>query len=233
MNVKLKSLSIIIPFYNERGNLNELHQELKEVLKENNLKNEIVYIDDGSTDDSLTVLKKAIKKNKAKNISVKILKLPKNLGQTPAIAKGIKYATGQFISFLDADLQNDPKDLNKILDKIAEGYDAVFGWRRKRKDSILKSFTAKGANFLIRIFFNIPLHDVGCSIKVVKRELLQDLTLFGETHRILPLLILRKSAKVTEIEVSHKKRIHGKSHYGFSRIFKLIPDLVRIKFSKS
>ncbi len=228
MSSKTK-LSIIIPFYNESSNLKKLHSKLIKVLSKLKFKSEIIYIDDGSKDGGVNILTKITKKRK--NISIKILKLPKHSGQTKAISKGISQANGELVSFLDADLQNDSKDLITMVNKIAQGYDAVFGWRKNRKDSLSKKLSSKLANFLIRIFFKTSLHDVGCSIKVVKREVLLKTLLFGQSHRILPLLIIKGGAKTTEIVVNHKKRTSSKSKYNYTRTFNLIIDLARLKFS--
>lgn len=226
-------LSVIIPFKNEEGNLEKLNKELTGILVKNAIESEVIYVDDGSDDGSFNLIRKVISNIKNKNISYKLISLRKNFGQTAAIAAGIDNSSGKYISFLDADLQNDPGDIPKFIEKIEEGYDAVFGWRKKRHDSSMRSFLSRTANSLINKIFMYPYHDVGCSARVVKQEFLSDLGLFGELHRVMPVLIYLKGAKITEIVVSHRERTKGKSKYGFERIVKTIIDLITVKFLTS
>lgn len=226
-------LSVIIPFKNEEGNLKSLNNELFVVLDKQVYESEVIYVDDGSTDKSYEIIKKAICKNKSKKVSYKLLTLRKNFGQTAAISAGIDNSTGEYISFLDADLQNDPRDIPRFMEKIGEVYDAVFGWRKKRHDASARSYLSKIANSLINKLFTYPYHDVGCSARVVKREFVTDLGLFGELHRVMPVLIYLKGAMITEIVVSHRERTKGKSKYGFERIVKTIIDLITVKFLTS
>jgi glycosyltransferase involved in cell wall biosynthesis len=227
-------LSIIIPFYNEESNLPKLHTELTEVIKDLRIPTEILYIDDGSTDKSVEHLTKATKKVGKKNTTkIKIIKFRKNFGQTAAIAAGIDNATGNLISFLDADLQNDPHDIPRFLDKLNEGYDAVFGWRKDRKDASLRSHLSRSANKLISKVFAYPYHDVGCSARVVKKEFIDGLNLYGELHRVIPVLIYLKGAKIGEIVVKHRSRASGVSKYGFNRIIKTLIDIITVKFLNS
>jgi glycosyltransferase involved in cell wall biosynthesis len=225
--------SVIIPFFNEEENLPTLHKELIEVLSKLNIKSEIVYINDGSTDNSLELLGKEIRTEKDGQIQIKLVSLKRNFGQTAAISAGIDNSEGELISFLDADMQNDPKDLPGFLEKMSGGYDAVFGWRKERKDTSLRSFFSRIANKLINIIFNYPFHDVGCSARIVKREYLQNLNLYGELHRVLPVLIYLKGAKIAELVVNHRERLKGKSKYGFERIVKTIIDIITVKFLSS
>ncbi len=227
------SLSVIIPFLNEESNLPILHQELVNVLRKLDLDTEIVYVDDGSTDASVSAIENAVKKTKEGKVKIKIVSFRKNFGQTAALSAGINESSGNLISFLDADLQNDPAALPKFLEKIDEGYDAAFGWRKQRKDKTLRRFFSMGANNLIQILFNYPFHDVGCSARVVKREFLKDLQLYGELHRILPVLVYLRGAKVAEVIVNHRPRLKGKSKYGYARIVKTIIDLITVKFLSS
>ena len=226
-------LSVIIPFKNEEGNLKRLDKELMGVLEKLGVRSEVIYVDDGSSDSSLELIKITVKKNKSGNITYKIISLRKNFGQTAAIAAGIDNSKGRYISFLDADLQNDPADIPRFMEKIREGYDAVFGWRKKRHDASARSYLSKIANSLINKLFAYPYHDVGCSARVVKREFVTDLGLFGELHRVMPVLIYLKGAKIAEIVVSHRQRTKGKSKYGFERIVKTIIDLITVKFLTS
>jgi len=226
-------LSLIVPFYNEAKNLPLLHNEIVSVFGKIGKKSEVVYVDDGSTDNSAEVLSRFVGNKNYQNISVKIIKLRRNFGQTAATSAGIDNSTGSLIGFLDADLQNDPKDLIYFLDEIERGYDAVFGWRRKREDPVVRLLFSRIANLIIRVFFRVPLHDVGCSLKVVKRAVLKDLHLYGESHRIMPVLIYWRGAKIKELAVNHRGRVFGQSKYGWGRILKLIIDLITAKFLTS
>lgn len=222
--------SVVVPFYNEEGNLGKLHNELVAVLGRLKLKSEIVYVNDGSLDGSADELKKALARTRADNASVKVVSLKRNFGQTAAVVAGIDNSSGALVSFLDADLQNDPNDIPRFLKKMEEGYDAVFGWRKERKDTSLRSFLSKSANLVINKVFSYPYHDVGCSARVVKRQYLKDLQLYGELHRIMPVLIYLKGAKIGEIVVKHRQRVGGQSKYGFERIVKTFIDIISIKF---
>lgn len=224
--------SVITPFFNEEENLERLHNELVGVLKNLKERSEIVYVDDGSTDDSKKVLMRVLSKTGAK-VNVKLINLRKNFGQTAALAAGIDNAEGNLISFLDSDLQNDPRSIPKFLKKMEEGYDAVFGWRRKRRDATFRSFVSRIANRIISVVFSYPFHDVGCSARVVKKVFLENIQLYGELHRILPVLIYLKGAKIGEIEVLHRYRQRGKSKYGFNRIIKAVIDIITVKFISS
>lgn len=223
-------LSIVIPFYNEEENLNELHKEVYEVFSKEKIIVEVLYVNDGSIDSSQEVLSHAINEYKSENIDSKIIALASNFGQTAATAAGIDHSRGKLIAFLDGDLQNDPHDLLRFLDEINKGYDAVLGWRKDRQDASGRSMASKIANFIIRSVFDVPIHDVGCSLRIVKSEVLKKIQLYGEAHRILPVLIYWKSSKVVELQTNHRKRLHGQSKYGYSRILKLIIDLITIKF---
>jgi len=225
-------LSVIIPFYNEASNLEALHKEVIKVLAKLSYESELIYINDGSTDDSKKVLMRALKKTGVK-VKVKLINLHRNFGQTAAISAGIDNADGFLISFLDADLQNDPQDIPRFLEKMDEGYDAVFGWRKEKKFSRARRFYSGAANKVINWVFSYPYHDVGCSARVVKKPFLKELQLYGELHRILPVLIYLKGAKIGEIAVKHRPRMSGQSKYGFERIIKTLIDIISIKFLSS
>src|SRR3989344_4740449 len=227
-------LSVIIPFFNEETNLAKLHEHLSEVLKKIGKKCEIIYVDDGSSDNSVGNLLSAFKKIKlTKFISIKLILLRRNFGQTSAISAGIDSARGEIVAFLDADLQNDPADLQLMLEKLDEGFDAVVGWRRNRQDVGVRVVLSLAVNFLIRVFFHTPFHDLGCSLKVIKKDFLKDTRIYGESHRLISILLFWKGVKIAEIGVNHRRRIGGKSKYGYSRIFKLILDLITAKFLSS
>lgn len=220
-------LSIIIPLYNEADNLKLLHPKLIEVLNKLNKDYEVIYVDDNSTDGSHDLVREFAQSNE----KVKIIRLARNFGQTLAIQAGIDYSKGDTLIFIDADLQNDPADIPKLLHKIEEGYDVVSGWRRYRKDSLLnKKIPSFIGNSLISFLFNIRLHDLGCTLKIYKREVLSNIRLYGEMHRLLPLYAVMRGASIAEVEVSHNPRLAGKTHYGWSRIFKVSLDLVTVRF---
>lgn len=226
------NLSVIVAFFNEEENLEKLHRELLGVLTGLKIDSEIIYIDDGSTDSSNKILKNALNRGKGR-VKIKLINLQKNFGQTAAISAGIDNAEGDLISFLDADLQNDPHDIPRFLEKMDEGYDAVFGWRKDKKFSKSRRFYSGAANKIINWVFSYPYHDVGCSARVVKRRFLKDLQLYGELHRILPVLIYLKGAKIGEIVVKHRPRVSGQSKYGFERIVKTLIDIITVKFISS
>jgi glycosyltransferase involved in cell wall biosynthesis len=231
--MSLIKLSVIVPFYNEEENLADLHQELVSVLGKQKYQSEVVYVNDGSIDNSTKRLTKAIKAVKSDNVLVKLVEFKKNFGQTAAVSAGIDNSEGKYVSFLDADLQNDPKDIPHFMDKLGNKYDAVFGWRKDRKDATVRSFLSRAANKVINWVFKYPYHDVGCSARVVKREFVEELELYGELHRIMPILIYLKGARVGEIIVKHRKRAAGYSKYGPERIIKTIIDILTVKFLHS
>ena len=220
-------LSIVIPVYNEEENIKKLHKELADVLGKLNLAYEVIWVNDGSKDASLAVLEALAKTD----THTKVLNFVYNFGQTAAMSAGIKYATGDIIIPMDADLQNDPTDIPQFLSKIEEGYDVVSGWRKNRKDAfIMRKIPSWMANSIIRKITGVSIHDYGCSMKAYKRDLLQGINLYGEMHRFIPAYISWHGGKVTEIVVHHRARIHGETKYGISRTFRVILDLILIKF---
>lgn len=226
-------LSVVVPFYNEEENLEKLHKELFSVLKKLRFDSEIIYVNDGSTDSSVNRLNGAIKATKKDRVSIKLVEFKKNFGQTAAVSAGIDNSKGEYVSFLDADLQNDPKDIPRFVEKLDDGYDAVFGWRKDRKDATLRSFLSRAANKVINWVFKYPFNDVGCSARVVKRELLKEIQLYGELHRVMPVLVYLQGANIGEIIVKHRERVGGKSKYGFERIMKTLVDIITVKFLHS
>ena len=226
-------LSVVVPFYNEKENLPILHRELFSVLRKIGGACEIIYVDDGSVDGSASVLKKAIAKEKNSEIKVNIITFRRNFGQTAAVSAGIDKAGGEYVSFLDADLQNDPKYILRFYKKVLTGYEAVLGWRKERRDASMRSFLSQSANKLIQILFKFPFHDVGCSARIVKRSILNNIHLYGELHRIMPVLIYLEGAKTTELVVNHRERKLGESKYGFERVVKILIDIMTVKFLSS
>jgi glycosyltransferase involved in cell wall biosynthesis len=220
-------LSIVIPIYNEEESIPHLLQRLRSALKQSSLRYEIIAVDDGSRDNSAAILKRYA----AATPELKIVRLRRNSGQTAAIMAGLDHARGEVIVAIDADLQNDPDDINKLVAKVNEGYDVVSGWRKVRHDHVLRrNFVSRVANRLISRVTGIYLHDYGCTLKAYRRNIIQDVRLYGEMHRFIPIYAHWLGARVTEIEVSHHPRRFGHSKYGLGRIIKVMLDLLVIVF---
>jgi glycosyltransferase involved in cell wall biosynthesis len=222
-----EGVSVVLPVLNEHDNLEPLHARLTEVLKTLGRDYEVIYVDDGSTDGSWGVLQALA----AGDSSVRLVRLRKNFGQTPALSAGIAHARFPILVTLDADLQNDPYDIPRLLEALGDSYDVVSGWRRRRNDVWLsRRLPSNAANFLIRKVSGVPLHDFGCTLKAYRREVIQDVSLYGDMHRFLPVLAAWVGGRVTELEVTHHPRTHGVSKYGLTRIFKVLMDLISLKF---
>jgi len=223
-------VSVFLPVFNEEPNLLPLHAKLDEALKALGRSAEIVYVDDGSSDGSLRILSEIA----GMDSRVRVVALRRNYGQTAAMAAGIDAARGKVLIPMDADLQNDPADITRLLDKLNEGYDVVSGWRKNRKDKMItRKIPSMIANRLISWIGGVPLHDYGCSLKAYRRESLQDVRLYGEMHRFIPIYASWDGARVAEIPVEHHPRTMGKSKYGLSRTVKVVFDLITIKFMAS
>jgi len=219
-------LSIVIPTYNEKGSIPGLLKSLAGVLSKLGKSYEIIFVDDGSSDGTTDVLRKT-----AADPRVKAVIFRRNFGQTAALSAGIGRSTGEVILTMDADLQNDPGDIPKLLAKIDEGYDIVSGWRRDRKDPFLtKKVPSLLSNWLARKLTGVGIHDFGCSLKAYRKEAIKGVRLYGEMHRYIPAILHDKGFKVAEVEVNHRPRVHGKTKYGTSRLVKGFLDLVYIKF---
>jgi glycosyltransferase involved in cell wall biosynthesis len=228
--VDTPDVSVFLPVFNEEPNLLPLHAKLDEALKSLGRSAEIVYVDDGSTDGSLEILRGIAQLDPR----VRVVALRRNYGQTAAMAAGIDAASGKVLIPMDADLQNDPSDITRLLHKLEEGYDVVSGWRKNRKDKMItRKIPSMIANRLISWIGGVPLHDYGCSLKAYRRESLQDVRLYGEMHRFIPIYAAWAGARVTEIPVEHHARTMGKSKYGLSRTLKVVFDLMTIKFMAS
>lgn len=220
-------ISVIIPVYNEDANLLNLYRQIRDVLQTLNQSWELILVNDGSTDHSQDRLDEL----SALDTSVKVITLRRNFGQTAAMMAGLDYATGDIIIPMDGDLQNDPHDIPRLLEKLEEGFDVVSGWRRVRHDSpIRRVFFSRLANRLISFISGVSLHDYGCSLKAYRRDVIKDVRLYGEMHRFIPIYASWFGARITEIPVTHHARQFGKSKYGMERTFKVVFDLMVVKF---
>src|SRR5258707_2282902 len=223
-------ISVFLPVLNEEPNLRPLYTKLNAALEELGRPAEVIFVDDGSTDGSLAILRELA----ALDPRIRVVALKRNYGQTAAMAAGIDAAVGRVLIPMDADLQNDPADITRLLDKLDEGYDVVSGWRKNRQDKwITRKIPSMIANRLISWIGGVPLHDYGCSLKAYRRESLEDVRLYGEMHRFIPIYASWAGARVTEIPVEHHARTMGKSKYGLSRTLKVVFDLMTIKFMAS
>lgn len=220
-------LSIIIPVCNEEDTIQPLYDQTIDALSKIGCTYELLFIDDGSTDRSYELIKQLW----VKDSNVRVLKFARNYGKTPALSAGHDYARGKIIIHIDADLQNDPKDISRLLDKLDEGYDVVSGWRKKRHDELfLRLIPSWIANRLISKMTGVKLSDYGCCLKAYRREVIQDVKLYGEMHRFVPIYATWLGAKVAEIPVIHHPRRFGQSKYGISRTFKVVLDLITVTF---
>ena len=216
-------ISVVVPVYNESGNVKELFREIKEVCVKENYTYEIIFVDDGSSDDTA--------KQCADLKPLKLIRFRRNFGQTAAMDAGIKAAQYDYIVTMDGDRQNDPADIPNMLKYMAENdLDVVSGWRKNRKDTVMKKFTSRGANFLRGIIVKDNIHDSGCSLKVYKRECFENLSLYGEMHRFIPALLKIKGFTVGEIVVNHRPRTAGVTKYNWKRTFKGFVDMISVWF---
>lgn len=220
-------VSIVIPLLNEAENLELLYEQLKSVLDALDRRGEVILIDDGSTDASFSIMVKL----QAQDERVRVIRLRRNFGQTAAFSAGFDHARGNVIVTMDADLQNDPRDIPKLLVKIDEGFDIVSGWRVDRQDKFLtRRLPSRMANRLISKATGVELHDYGCSLKAYRREVLQNTKLYGEMHRFIPALASQMGVLVAEVPVNHHARRFGTSKYGLGRTIRVILDLLTVKF---
>ncbi len=221
-------LSLVTPVYNEQDNLPLLFDGIYKAMKPLKLKWEIIFVDDGSKDNSFLILKEQAKKDP---YHVRVVSFRRNFGQTAAIAAGIDYAKGDIIVLLDADLQNDPFDISLLLAKLNEGYDLVSGWRKNRKDNTFtRNIPSMIANLIISRVTGVHLHDYGCTLKAYRRGSLEGFRLYGEMHRFIPVFASSVGARITEIPVHHHPRKFGKTKYGLERTVKVLLDLFTVKF---
>jgi len=224
--VAVMKISVVVPVYNEEESLDALHEELARVLDALEHESEILLVNDGSADDSAEVLSRLAEKDPR----VRVLTFARNFGQTAAMAAGIEHATGDVVIPMDADLQNDPNDIPKLLLKLDEGFDVVSGWRKDRQDKMVtRRLPSKIANGIISRSTGVHLHDYGCTLKAYRRSVLENVHLYGEMHRFIPVYAAWRGGKVTEMVVNHRARQFGTSKYGLNRTIKVLLDLATIK----
>ena len=227
LSMKEIQLSVIIPVFNEEENIESLCREIREALEGLGLEYEILAIDDGSIDDSFTILKRIHEEDRR----VRVIRFRRNFGQTAAFAAGFDLAQGKTVITLDADLQNDPADMPRLLAKLEEGYDVVSGWRVERRDPFLtRRLPSMIANWLISEITGVRLHDYGCSLKAYRREVVKNVRLYGELHRFIPALASWMGVQVTEVPVNHRPRKFGQTKYGLSRTIRVLLDLLTVRF---
>ena len=230
MESVVPEISVVVPIYNEEDNVLPLYEKTSTVLNELGRTWELVLVDDGSSDRTALGLEALADRDSR----VVVVELRRNFGQTAALAAGFHHARGRVVITMDADLQNDPADIPRMLGIYERGYEVVSGWRRRRKDGYLfRTLPSRIANALISWGTGVSLHDYGCTLKIYNRELLRDLNLYGEMHRFLPALMHHQGARVTEVEVNHHPRIHGVSKYGLGRAAKVVLDLLTVIFMGS
>lgn len=225
--IQLPKASIIIPMYNEEGVIDELYSRLKKVLSDTKKSYEIIFVDDGSKDQTF----KKLKEIQEKDETIKLIKLRGNFGQTPALVAGFDNASGEIIIGMDGDLQHSPEDIPRFIEKIEEGYDIVSGWRADRKDPFLsRRLPSKIANWLMSRMSGIKLHDFGTTFKAYRNEILKDIHLYGEFHRFIPVLASQMKASIVEIPIENIRQKYRKSHYNILRTFTVVFDLIRLNF---
>lgn len=224
MSEKTLQLSIVIPILDEEENLVPLVEEIKSVLT--NISYEIIFIDDGSTDESLNILMGL--KNSEEN--VRVIKHKRNFGKAIALKTGFSAAQGQITITMDGDLQDNPAEIPRFIEQIKNGNDIVCGWRAKRRDNILKRWPSRIYNLLVRTMCGIKIHDMNCGFKAYDTDLAKSLNLYGDMHRYTPVLGKMNGAKITEIAINHRPRLHGKSKYGSKRLLRGFFDLITVSF---
>jgi glycosyltransferase involved in cell wall biosynthesis len=223
-------LSIVIPFFDEEENVEEMHRRLKVVLERLGRTYEIIYVDDGSRDRTYDRLREIYERE----TEVRVIKLRRNFGQTAGLQAGFDHALGEVVISMDGDLQHDPEEIPLFLAKIDEGYDIVSGWRKERKDNaLIRKFPSFIANRMMKKLTKVPIHDFGTTFKAYRREVIKTIHLYGELHRFIPALISREGFKITELPISNINRLKGKSKYGISRVKRVFFDLLTVKFMVS
>ena len=223
----MKKISFIIPVFNEAGGLEKLYQEIKASFSSlENFKFEIIFVDDGSEDNSLEVIKNL----RTRDYRIEIISFRKNLGKSVALSEGFRKSTGDIVVTLDGDLQDDPVNVKNLIAKMDEGFDMVVGWKKDRQDLLSKTISSKIFNFFVRTFSRIPLHDINSGLKIMTKEVAKDLYLYGGLHRFIPVLAFQRGFKVSEIPVIHHPRQFGNSKYGAERIIRGFLDFLAVNF---
>jgi len=226
MSKYISQISVVVPLLNEQDNIKPLYDQITKSLADK-YNYEIIFIDDGSDDNSFNVLKAIQVPDK----NVRVIRFRKNFGQTAALSAGFDHANGDIIVAIDADLQNDPADIPKMIDKLDQGFDVVSGWRKKRHDNaVTRLLPSKIANWIIAKITGVKLHDFGCTLKVYRKEVLAETKLYGEMHRFIPALASWNGAQICEMVVNHRPRIAGKAKYGLTSTLKVVLDLITVKF---
>ncbi len=225
------TLSIVVPLFNEKENVDALHAEIVSAMTAAGGGGgawEVLYVDDGSTDGTYERLRAA---QASRPDLVSVIRLRRNFGQTAALAAGFNHARGEVIVTMDGDLQNDPADIPRLLEEVARGHDVVSGWRRNRVDALFsRRLPSRAANWLIGVVTGVALHDYGCTLKAYRREVVEEMTLYGEMHRFLPAQAHWVGARIGELAVNHRPRTRGKSKYGLGRAYRVLLDLVTVRF---
>jgi len=226
MDKQSPQVSVVVPLLNEQDNIGPLYEQITQTLTDV-YDYEIIFVDDGSSDESFNVLANLQKED----ARIVVVRFRKNFGQTAALSAGFTHARGKVIVAIDADLQNDPADIPKMVAKLDEGFDVVSGWRKKRHDNaITRLLPSKIANWLISTITGVKLHDYGCTLKAYRREVLEETKLYGEMHRFIPALASWSGARIAEMVVNHRPRTAGAAKYGLGRTLKVILDLITVKF---
>jgi len=227
VKTSFKKLSVIIPLYNEEESIRPLLNEIKKALGRVAIDDEVLFMDDGRTDDSLKQIKEISKTDKR----FRFISFRKNYGKSAALHIGFKNAKGNAIVTIDADLQDDPQEISNLLKKLDEGYDLCSGWKKKRRDPFIKKYSSRFFNFITRLISGIKIHDFNCGLKAYRKEVVENIKVYGEMHRYIPVLAKWQGFKITEIPVQHHPRRYGKSKYGISRFFKGFVDLITVTFA--
>lgn len=224
-------VSVILPVRNEKGNLRKIDSEVRRTLETLGAPAEVIYVDDQSVDGSAEILEELVAGYATSSVRARLVTLRRNFGQTAALAAGIDLASGEVIVSLDADGQNDPADIPRLLERLEQGYDVVSGWRRSREDQFLsRRVPSLLGNWLVGRISGLEIHDCGCTLKACRSSLLKEVRLYGDMHRFLPVYLAKIGARITEIEVNHRPRLAGESKYGSGRIIRVLSDLVHIHF---
>lgn len=219
----MDKISVVVPIYNEEGNVKELHREIVDVCEKNNYEYEIIFVDDGSSDKTVEMCKTLA--------PLKLVELRRNFGQTAAMDAGIKASQYDYIVTMDGDRQNDPADIPDMLRYLKEkDLDVVSGWRKNRKDTFMKKFTSRGANLLRHLIVHDGIHDSGCSLKIYKKECFEKINLYGEQHRFIPAILKIKGFTIGEYVVHHRPRTEGKTKYNWKRTVKGFVDMISVWF---